>query len=514
MRIALGMLTHEANSFSPQPTELADFAGRQLARGEELLQGWQGTNTEQAGALGVLTAEPGCTVVPLIGARALSGAPIQRQVFEVLLGEMLARLEEALPVDGVLLVLHGAMMVAPGVGGDLPIDDATGEVLSRVRALVGGDGPVAPIVGTLDLHANVTRRMAAKATALVGYQTAPHVDMGATGEAAARILVDTVRGRVAPTAALVRLPMILPPENADHRVGPLHEVMAQALAIEARPEVLRVGVFSVQPWLDAADVASAILVVTDGRQALAEELAGGLAEAFWARRDRFFPELVAADEALARAMARQEGTVVLCDSADSTTSGSTGDSTAILQAALAMLGRTGTPLPHPLLLNVVDPLAVATAIEAGVGNEIEVSVGGTVAPRYFAPVTFRGTVKLISDSEFRFKGPGMRGMLHHMGRAVVLTQGNIYLLVMEKAVSQWDPQLYRSVGLEPADARAVQVKSPRAFRAAYEDITEEVIIVHGGAGLQAGAASPELTALPWRRLGRLIYPLDPDISWP
>ena len=156
-----------------------------------------------AGAMSVLAHVPGCEVVPTFLARAISGAPIVEGVFRVLLAELLASLEAAMPVDGVLLVLHGAMM-----SQETP--DATGEVLAQVRALVGPD---VPVVGTLDLHANVTAQMVAEATALIGYHTAPHVDMYETGQKAAQVLVDTLSGRIKPAAALVRLPMLPPPEE-------------------------------------------------------------------------------------------------------------------------------------------------------------------------------------------------------------------------------------------------------------------------------------------------------------
>ena len=148
------------------------------------------------------------------------------------------------------------------------------------------------------------------------------------------------------------------------------------------------------------------------------------------------------------------------------------------------------------------------AIEAGVGATVTVEVGGSLAPGYFFPVTFTGYVKTISDGTFIFKGPGMRGVPHHMGRTVVLVRDGIHLVVMERGVSQWDPQLYRCLGQEPTDARMVQVKSPMAFRAAYEGIYNEVIVVSA-----LGAASPDLVSLPWKRLPRPIYPLDPDIDW-
>ena len=103
----------------------------------------------------------------------------------------------------------------------------------------------------------------------------------------------------------------------------------------------------------------------------------------------------------------------------------------------------------------------------------------------------------------------MRGVSHHMGRTVVLIRDGIHLVVMERGVSQWDPQLYRCLGEEPTDARIVQVKSPMAFRAAYKDILDEVIVVAA-----PGAANPDLISLPWQRLPRPIYPLDPDATWP
>jgi microcystin degradation protein MlrC len=490
MRIALGGITHEANSFCPRLTTLADFQARQLARGDEILSGWRSTRTEQAGALSVLIVEPGCQVIPTLLARALSAGPLEAQAFRALLDELLERIAAACPLDGVLLVLHGAMMAQ-----DQP--DATGVVLERVRALVG---PGVTLVGTLDLHANVTQRMVRSATALIGYHTAPHVDMFETGQKAARVLAETVRGALRPTTALVRLPMLLPPENSTHNWGPLAKVLHAALEMERAGTLVHGGVYPVQPWLDTEDAASSVVAITDRAQGVAHEQASRLAAAFWARRGEFVCKLVPPDRAVAQALSRDSGTVILCDSADSTTSGSTGDSTAILGALLR-----AAPFDGLALANVVDPQVVARAIGAGVGATVAVQVGGRIAPSYFQPVSFSGYVKTLSDGTFTFKGPGMRGMAHHMGRTAVLVHDGIHLVVMERPVSQWDPQLYRSLGEEPADARIVQVKSPMAFRAAYAGLYEQVIVVAA-----PGAANPDLPSLPWQRLPRPIYPLDPE----
>lgn len=493
MRIAIGSLSHEANTFCPNLTTLDDFASRGLRRGEAMLEGVAGTNTEAAGALSVLAQRADCQVIPTLAAHALSGGPVVAEAFHALLDDLLQRLRAALPVDGVLLVLHGAMMST-----DDP--DATGAILQAVRRVVG---PQVPIVGTLDLHANVTERMVEYADALIGYHTAPHVDMFDAGETAARILLATVDGASRPRMALARLPLIVPAENARHTDGPLSEVIAMARELESTGAILHGGVFAVQPWLDISGVGCSVAVVTDGDADAAAQHAQRLARAFWERREAFQPDLAAPEEALRRALARPSGTVVLCDSADAPTSGSTGDSTVILRAALA-----AEPLAGRVLLNVVDAPAVSRAIAAGVGSTVTVLVGGSRAPAFFEPVEFTGYVKTISDGVFRFKGPGARGTVQNMGRAVVLTRGEIHLVVMERPVSQWDPELYRSLGEEPSDARAVQVKSPAAFRAAYGQFMEEAIIV-----ASRGPSTPDLMSLPWRNIRRPLYPFDPDVRY-
>ncbi|MHB0856083.1 MAG: M81 family metallopeptidase [Anaerolineae bacterium] len=494
MRIALGVFQHEANSFCTFLADLASFAHYQLARGPQLMEDAQGTATEAAGALGVLTTRSDVEIAPLLAAKANSSGPLTESTYRTLRAEMLERLAAALPVDGVLLVLHGAM-----VADHEP--DATGELLASVREMIG---PQAILVGTLDLHANVTQRMAHMANALVGYHTAPHVDLLETGVSAARLLLGALDGHIHPTMAVQRLPLIVPAENARHNAGPLSEVIQMALDLERDGQALHASVFPVQPWLDIEDSGCATLVVTDGDPSGAQRQAMRLAEALWLRRQEFVPDLMPPDEAVRRALAGGDRTVVFCDSADAPTSGATGDSTVILRALLQ-----AEPFSPMALLNIVDTQAVAHAIQAGVGNEVTTSVGGRLAPNYFEPITFTGVVKTISDGAFRFKGPGMRGVTHRMGKTVVLQRTNLFLVVMERGVSQWDPQLYRSLGLEPADARIVQVKSPAAFRAAYADIMDEVAII-----ASPGASSPDLPRLPWKRIAHPIFPLDPDIQWP
>jgi len=491
MRIAIGSFVQESNSFSPVPGSWDHFPPGHLLRGEDVIGQRARTRTEIGGAIDVAGAED-ITLVPLISATtSASAGPMLDAVFVALRDELVAGLRSAGPFDGVLLVLHGAMSAAS-------YEDATGEVLCAARAAVGAD---MPLVATLDLHANVTRQMLDQAGALVGYHTAPHIDLYETGQRAMRLLSRMVRGTARPIAALRRLPMIVPAENGRTTEGPYAEVMDRAIELMRRPDVLDISVFSVQPWLDVADVGCSVVVNADS-VALADELGDELADMFWERRRRFEVTLAPAAATIERALASDQQPFVLADSADAPSSGAPGDSTAVLELLIAAQ-------PDQLCLhNIVDPVAVAAMFDAGVGAELTLTIGAGSGVPFYQPIELSGRVRLLSNGDFVNKGLGFQGVVFRRGRTAVFDIGRIALVVMERAVIQWDPELYRSLGLEPRDARIVIVKSPAAFRAAYEPLAAEVVVIDA-----PGVCSPNLRALPFTRARRPIFPLDEITTW-
>jgi microcystin degradation protein MlrC len=392
----------------------------------------------------------------------------------------------------VFLALHGAM-VAEGY------EDATGEVLRALRAEIGPD---LPLVGTLDLHANVTRRMVNQAAVLVGYHTVPHIDLYETGQRGIELLLAAIQGHAQPVTALRRLPMLLPAENGRTTDGPCAEVMEQVRALEKRPGILDVSVFSVQPWLDVHDVGCSVVVIADGDRHLAEKEADRLADEFWKRRRAFNIELTPTSEAIRYALGHDQGPFILSDSADAPSSGAPGDSTVVLEALL------NAQPTKDCYLNIVDPQAVEEMIQAGVRREVTLRIGAKFAPALYRAVEVTGWVTLISDGDFVQKGPGLQGVTLHRGRTAVLRIGHVYLVVMERPVMQWDAELYRSVGLEPRDAQIVVVKSPAAFRATYEPFAAEILILDA-----SGVCSPNLPLLPFKRVRRPLYPLDDFEDW-
>ncbi|HZY84083.1 MAG TPA: M81 family metallopeptidase, partial [Gemmataceae bacterium] len=326
MRVAVGQLWQESNTFNPLPTTRADFEHFGVVRGAELVERMADTN-ELGGFIQSLRLWPERPeIVGLVRLPAWPGGAATHDTFTWLRDELVESLRKALPVDAVLLALHGSL-AAEGA------PDVEGEVLDALRNLLGPD---VPLVATLDLHANVTERMVRAADALVLYHTAPHIDVFETGQRGAavlrRILVEGAR----PVTAFQKLPVVFPAERANTQdpASVSHGLRLRLQELEADSRVLSAGLATVQPWLDIPELGSSVLVVTDGDADLARSECARLAAEVWERRREYLPELVPVAEAVRVAHDNADGLVVLSDSADSTTSGAPGDSNWVLRELL------------------------------------------------------------------------------------------------------------------------------------------------------------------------------------
>jgi microcystin degradation protein MlrC len=492
VRIAIGQFMEESNTFVRQRADLDHFRATQLLSGDEVVQRLRGTRAEVGGFLDVLGLA-GVEVVPTVAANAVSSGPVTRATFEHVRDALLERLAAAGPVDGVLLALHGAMVLE-----DAP--DGEGELLAAVRKAIG---PAVPLVATLDLHATITPRMVQEADALVGYDTYPHIDLYETGAKAAALLLRTARGEVRPVTLFARAPMLVPAEGQGTENQPMAGLMAEAKRLQARPGVLAVSLFPVQPWLDIPDTGFCVMAVADGprRAAEIEPVVRQLAWQAWERRRGFAADLLTVDEAIRRALATEGGPFVLSESADSTGSGSPGDSAHVLERLLAL------GVKERCLVTVVDAPAVSRAIAAGVGADVVTTVGGTLDPRYNRPVPVRGRVHLLSDGRFVSSDKKSAGVEFHMGRATVIEIGRIAVLVTERPAFTFDPALYRSVGLEPRDAKIVVVKSPLQFRDGYGEIARGCWVVD-----TPGPSTARVERLEWRHRSRPLFPFEDDFE--
>jgi len=483
------MLIQESNTFSPIPSGLDDFEAGCLRYDQDSIDRLTDTRTEIGGFIQT-SRRHGVELVPTLTAWASSGGPMRARDFDRLTADLLERVRAAGPVDGVLLALHGAW-----VSEQQP--DADGWLLTEVRRLVGRD---VPIVVTLDLHANITEAMVKAADALVGFRSYPHIDMYETGERAAELLFRCLKARACPAITLRKLPMVVPPENAQTTEGPAAEVMREVVGLEALAGVLSASLFVVQPWLDVAEMGCTVVVVTDSDLGSMQQQADRVAELLWSRRHEFRVPLLSPHEAVRQGLQVKEGPVLLVDSADGVSSGAPGDSTALLRTLI------DAPLRGKALLTLVDPYAARAAAPAD-GKEITLAIGGRLDPARHQPVPVTGVVRRLAGGRLTYTAGIGDGLTSDMGAAVVLESGLLQILITERAVPCYDPGVYHAAGLDPATAQLVVVKSPNNFRWTYRDIARQWIYVDA-----PGASTPRLQSLSYRTVQRPLFPLD-DWDW-
>lgn len=489
MRFAIGAIIQESNDFVPARCTLEMFQADYLLYGEAVLDGLRGTRTEVAG---ILTAcdEVGVTPVPLLAGHSCSYGPLTAECYTHLRTEVLRRLEAALPVDGIVFAMHGAML-AEGEG------DPEGDLIGAMRALAGG----VPIGVTLDLHAHVTARMVEGGTVLVAYSTYPHEDAFEAGHRACRLIAETARGRIRPAMAMAKAPMIVP---ANHQWtggdGPLARIMREAKALETTGQALSASCFPVQPWLDLPGLGFTGLVITDGDPEAARRHARVLARRGWELRHEFDVELVSSAEAIRRGLAVAGGPVLLNDIADCQGGGATGDSVATLEALLS------ARVCERSLAVVRDPEAVQAAQRAGIGSEVRTTLGNTFDRSRGLPLPVTARVRVLSDGRFQYSGGLLGGVWASMGPAAVLAIGDIQVLVHSNATYEFADEQYRSVGLDVRAAKFVTVKNPMNYQLAYRGIMKAAYALD-----TPGPTTGNLKSLTFKHLTRPYFPVDDDI---
>jgi microcystin degradation protein MlrC len=500
MRIALAGFNHETNTFHPRPTTLADFHGPQGTWwvGEEIITHAGGTRSVLGGMLDVARDE-GWDLVPIFFA-------MHPPTTGLITGEAVEAVRAAIvePIapdrfDGILLHLHGA-----ACSETLPDPEAI--ILRDVRRAVG---PYVPIVVVFDLHANIGTEWAEHANAIVGYKTAPHTDFYERGVEGARLLGRAARGEIRPVVAVEKPPVLIKSGLMSMTTAPLALIkppmfwlMSRAFELERQPGILNVSIAAGFGDADSPTTGMTTLVTTDGDRGLAQKHARELSQLAWRLRRGTQTELVLTpvDVAIDRAVHAREWPVILADQGNNTAGGSPGDGTAIL----AGLKAVGWP---DAALFIADPEAVEAAWAAGVGQEVDLVVGGKNEPTNGEPVAMRARVRLIADLVVDFVTGDHEARL---GRSAVVRAGQTDVVLTQYPSTQTTPAYFRAAGIEPRDRRIVVVQSAHLFRAAFEvheRIPKMIIEVD-----TPGITSPNTTRFSYEHVRRPIFPLD-DFEW-
>ena len=462
-RVGIVALQHESNTFLARRTALADFEGHLLLTGEAVREQLAQSHHEVGGFFGGLD-RAGIEAVPIFAARAMPYGTIEAGTAEALVAQMLDALDaldRAGPLDGLLVAPHGAA-VAEGE------PDFDGHWLTRLRER---SGAAFPIVGTLDLHANVSPRMVAACDALIAYRTNPHLDQRARGEEAAALMGRTLRGEIRPTMAAAFPPLCVNIERqatAEPHWKPLLELAERQ---RTRAGVLSNSLVYGFPYSDVPEMGAVTLAVTDGDRVLAQNCADELAALWWKDRRDFVGQLIGVDEALRRAAA-PDGPIGLLDMGDNIGGGSAADGTTLIHA----LRDSGL---SPALAVLYDPIAVRSAEEAGVGARVTLAAGGHSDDLHGPPFLAEFTVLRIGGGTFAEPDARHGGIVaFDQGRtAVVATDGGLTLLLNSIRTAPFSLNQLVGAGIDPAQFRVIVVKGVHAPLAAYGPVCKHLIRV-------------------------------------
>ncbi|NQV98638.1 MAG: M81 family metallopeptidase [Rhodospirillales bacterium] len=496
--VLTGFISHETATFSRRPTTLDDFKNSMLLFGHEIATDTAGINVEPAGFIKAAELY-NWRLIHTVAATATPSGPVTGEAWTRCADAILdAARSEQPTIDGVLLGLHGAMATEDDF-------DAEGLLLSQLRALLGPDIPIAV---TLDLHANVTDRMVANADILCAYRTYPHVDQIATVLRAADLLERTLQGEISPYTLVARRTMLT---GLDHgrttTENPMTQLLAEADVLEARDEkLLTISLCAGFRLTDLDQAGPSVTITSDGDDLAYAVMADHFMDYAWAQRHFDSNRYLSVDAcmaelktALPETRRTLSGPIVIADHADNPGAGAYGDSTFLLKGLL------DSKITNAAFATIYDPHAVRQLTDAGTGAEVSLFIGGKTDPKFGPPLFVSGRVANITDGRYQMLGPYARGSWQNLGPLVVLNIAGIDVLIASHCVQITELETFTHAGIDPRVRDVIALKSMQHFRAAFEPIASQLLIVDCGA-----LASEDISRLPYKNLRRPIYPLDLD----
>jgi microcystin degradation protein MlrC len=484
MKIAIGEVLNEINTFSSVETTVELFKQGEWERGETILSNHRGVRDYLGGMIDRAEAL-GIEVIPTFAANAEPAGKITRETYATIKSELAAGIQAAGTVDAICLSLHGAGVVEG-------IDDMEGDLLQYVRSLVGYE---LPLIVTLDLHGNLTEKMAAEANVLLGVHLYPHTDCYERGMEAVDIAEKMVKGGLQTAIHLTKLPLILTPSTTN--LSPAKDINAICLEWEKHPDVIDCAFFHGFPYTDHPDVGVSVVVVTRGDQALAKKVANDVANQIWAKREEFTPQFLSPAEGIRQALAVKGLPIVINETSDNPGGGSAGDGTYLLRAMLE------ANLQNACFAFIYDPEVARIAHEAGVGATITVKLGGKVDQLHGEPIELTANVKSLTDGRFIISSSVCKGNHVDLGKSVRLQVEGLDILVCSVRTQVIDEQIYLLHGIDVNTYKIVALKSSQHFRAAFEPISKQIITVDS-----PGLTTLQFSFFNYKRLTRPIYPLD------
>ncbi|MBU1248638.1 MAG: M81 family metallopeptidase [Proteobacteria bacterium] len=481
-------ISHETNSFSLHRTGKGAFMARYALMGAAAIVERGAENTELAGFLDAGRGHD-WQVTHVLSAAAGPSGKIRRQAFDWLCEPILSKIKEH-HYDGLLLGLHGAM------GLDF-CEDGEGELLRRIRSLVGNEMPIAI---TLDPHANVGKQICELANIIVSFKTYPHIDMRESGQHAGEILQRAMAGEIKPRTIRVSRPMLEEVNGGRTDIGPMIERIAAARKYEKLEDVFAVSINAGFASADVREVGPTVLVTGQGDFTAHTAFAETIADDIWNRRFEVLNNYLSPTEAAAIAATYNpaQGPLIIADYADNPGAGGYGDATDLLRELL------NAGVSNACFAPIVDRAAVKALQAAKVGESVQITLGGKTDPDFGGgPLAVEAELLLLSDGKFTGDGPMIHGLHGTFGPSAVIRVGGIEILVVTLPGQILDLQQFKAFNIDPQCKNVVALKSMQHFRAAFEPIAGQIIICDSGA-----LCTPRYDRLPYRNVPRPIFPLD------
>ena len=477
----------ETNRYCPGVTGLQDFAnGSAYFDKDAILQAYKSSKSEMMACIHYFFDKPEYTVEPVCALSAAPGPVVAQDVWERVKDALVEAIRNTPKVDGIFLALHGAMVTED-------YEDGEGELLEVVRELVGAD---VPIVAPLDLHANITKKMLQYADGLFPCDYYPHTDTYEAGIRAAECLYRTLEGQIRPVLCGCKLDMVFPYMPHEHPV--FNPFLLEAQGMRGTGELIDVTICHGFFPADIYEQGVTVLAIANGDRELAQKTADSLGAKIFDARKELRRSYLTVDEAIERAKNSDTYPVVIADVADNPGAGATGDAPELLKKFIEH------DVQDAVMAILFDPETVAMAEKAGVGNEVEVAIGGKRIPHITGgPVRCKAYVKAITDGRYRNRDKMYHGKLNNLGKTALLRIGGIYVVVTSVRMQALDLEVYRSVGIQPQDMKILAVKSTMHYRASFSNVSSVMLEVETPA---LAIQSPE--AAPLEHSRRPIYPLD------
>ena len=482
MRIFTATLATETNTFSPLPTSLASYKEGVFLRPGEHPEDAPRMCTAPLFVARRRAAKEGFSLIEGSCFAASPAGTTNRQDYEAMRDEILQQLRAALPVDGVLLGLHGAM-VAFGY------DDVEGDILARVRELVGSQC----VIGVeLDPHCHLTRKRVQLSDIIVLYKEFPHTDVVDRAEEVLDLVLATLAGKIKPVMSVYDCRQI---QSYPTTLPLMRGFVDKIKAMEGKNGILSISLGHCFPYADVPELSSRVLVVADGDKSKADALATALGEEFVAMRGKTMPDYLNVENAIAASLASSAAPVVMAEPADNAGGGAPSDNTSILRALV------NHNVTNAALGPLWDPVAVRLCFDAGVGATFPLRMGGKTGPASGQPFDASATVIGLARDGWQSFGPTQVPL----GDCAAVRVGGVEVVLISNRTQALGLELFGNVGIDPAQKKILVLKSTNHFMAAFGPIAQKVLYVDSDAPL-----SRDYRRVPYRRVERPIWPLDAE----